>query len=477
MKRPLRNLSRFFMIGLALGLSGQALSALTLNEYLQQVQGQNLSYKGTTEQSEAAALKSREADLIFTPRLFAEGRVGSDGKPSSPPVFVYDELRSQSYLMGVSQQFRFGLQTKLYYEADRTEFAGANFGPGIPIKYWDASPKVELSLPVWGGGFGRSAEANEEITRQQNAAEQFSNQAQSLSYLAGAEAAYWKLSAWQDVVRIQEKALKAAEDILNYVTRKKNMNLGEQSDIVQARALFESRTLELQLARNERRAAERDFNTYMNRPAETPVENLQPIDFVAIEALPIPQSRPGERYDVKATAAQLSTAQASSRLVNERNKPSLEVYGNYALNGRDDQLNTALQNAYGTAHDTSLVGFRFNMPLNLSASGDAKAGALKAERAAEYNRQFSQFSQEQDWINLTRNLADARDNLRLLGKIENVQKTKVENERSRLKQGRTTTYQVLLFEQDYSQSSLTRVKSAANILGLYSQIKLYQAGK
>ena len=62
----------------------------------------------------------------------------------------------------------------------------------------------------------------------------------------------------------------------------------------------------------------------------------------------------------------------------------------------------------------------------------------------------------------------------LLGRIENAQKTKLEVERTRLRQGRTTTYQVLLFEQDYSAAALNRVKSAANILALQTQIRLYQ---
>jgi uncharacterized membrane protein affecting hemolysin expression len=95
--------------------------------------------------------------------------------------------------------------------------------------------------------------------------------------------------------------------------------------------------------------------------------------------------------------------------------------------------------------------------------------------AAEYNRQYALYSQEQDWIALTKNITDARNNLALLGRIEDAQKTKLEVERTRLRQGRTTTYQVLLFEQDYTTAASNRVKSAANILALQTQINLYQA--
>lgn len=460
---------------LALGISlvSAGASALTLNQYLEQVKQDNTSYKGNTEQSEGAALKSREADLFFTPQLFAEATIGQDGKPSQPKTS--DSIRSQNYSLGLSQQFSFGLQSKLYYNLSKTEFVNANPAMISLPEYWDATPKVELSMPLWGNGFGRTAQANQEITRQQNYADQFSSSAQSVGYLAEAEAAYWKLSAWTDVVRIQETASKAAQNILDYVTKKKKMNLGEEADVVQAQALVEARTLELQVAQNEQKEALRNFNRYLNRDATTPAQSLEPVNYAALENLTVPVARPGDRYDVKATEAQLATARASSKLVEERNKPTLDVYGTYALNGRDKDESEAMKNAGYSETDTTFVGVRFNMPLNVFATSDAKKGALKTEKAAEYNRQYALYAQEQDWINLTKNLTDARDNLRLLGRIESAQKTKLDVERTRLRQGRTTTYQVLLFEQDYSSAAISKVKSAANILGLQTQLKLYQA--
>lgn len=461
-------------LALSVGL-GSSTQALTLNEYLDQVKGESNAYKGSSIQSEASYLKSREADLIFTPQLFAEGRAGHDGKPSSPPVMVYDRFESQLYRLGVSQQFSFGLQGRVYYEANKSDFVGANFGPGVMTEYWDASPKIELTMPIWGGGFGRTSQANEEILRQQNYADAFNSGSQASNIEVNAEAAYWRLSAWQDVVRIQEQALKAAQNIYDYVARKQRMNLGEKADVIQAQALLESRTLELQVAKNEAQDALRTFNRLRNADTYAPATNLTPVDYKALENIVVPVQRPGDRLDVKATEAQLNAARASSTLVLERNRPTLDLSGSYSLNGRDPALNEALKDAGQSQRDTAFVGFNFKMPLNVGATSDAKSGALKAEKAAELTYQYANYAQEQDWASLTRNLNDARDNLRLIGRIEEVQKSKLENERTRLRQGRTTTYQVLLFEQDYTSASLTRVKSAANILGLQAQVKLYQA--
>ena len=460
------------MLSLSVGFSSVQANALSLNEYLEQVKSQSLSYKGTAQQSEGAELLAREADLFFTPQLIAEASVGSNGKPSTPSM--YDRVRSQSYLLGISQQFNFGLQSRIYYSATRSEFVNA--GAAInPDKYWDASPVIELTMPLWGGAFGSTATANQEAARQANLAEKWQTEGQALSILVGAESTYWKLAAWQDVVRIQEQALKAAQDIFNYVSRKKKMNLGEQADVVQAQALFEARTLELQVARNESQEAARAFNKYLNKEINAPVEALEVVDYKALETLSVPAARTGTRPDVEASQAQLAAAKAQAALAIERNRPTLNLTGSYALNGRDNELNEAMKEAGQTEQDTAYVGVKFNMPLNFSAIGDAKAGALKKQRAAEMSRDYSVYSQEQDWANLTRTITDARDNLKLLSRIEAAQKTKIEVERSRLKQGRTTTYQVLLFEQDYTSAQVSKVKSAVNIFALQSQLKLYQA--
>ncbi|WP_413560101.1 TolC family protein [Bdellovibrio sp. HCB209] len=464
----LRAAAAFLLIGIA----ATKAQGITLDQYLDQVKTDSNSYKGATTQAEGNNLEAREADLLFTPKLFAEFNTGHDGKPSQPKM--YDRVNTETYSLGIQQQFEFGLQGKLSYQMQKTTFDNA--GNAFTMsKYWDATPKLELTMPVWGGGFGRTARANEDLIRQGNYAEQYQASYQSVAFLAQAEAAYWKLSAWSDVVRIQEAASKAAQDIYNYVNRKRGMNLGEQADVVQARALVEARGLELQVARNEQREALRNFNKFLNKPATTPVDNLESVQYATLEKITVPSSRPGERYDVKATQAQLQTAKANATVAKERNRPTLDIYTTYNLNGRDDAYDQAMKNAGYTDTDTAYIGLRFNMPLNIGAAGDAKSGADKNVKAAEYNREYALYAQEQDWINLTQNLTDARDNLVLLGKIEQAQKTKLDVERTRLRQGRTTTYQVLLFEQDYSAAALSRVKSAANILALQTQIKLYQA--
>lgn len=332
-------------------------------------------------------------------------------------------------------------------------------------------------MPLWSGGFGRRIKATEESLRKQVEAEKFAGEAETLSLLAQAEANYWKLSIWQEVVSIEEQALQAAKNILDNVTRKSRMNLGEESDVVQAQALVEGKRLDLKMAKDERRAAQRAFNKFINRNPMEPIGTLQKVNYKQLEEFAIPQNRPGDRADIRALQAQADYAAANARLARERGKPKLDFFGNFALHGQKSKFAEAVEQSFDAKYDTTHVGFNFSVPLFFGALSDLETGALKVQQAAELTKEAAVFNQEQEWVNLVETLKDIRENLKQLSKLEDIQKRKLEVERRRFKQGRTTIFQVLMFEQEYSQASVSRAKLASEILALSTQIQLYQPVK
>jgi outer membrane protein TolC len=54
-----------------------------------------------------------------------------------------------------------------------------------------------------------------------------------------------------------------------------------------------------------------------------------------------------------------------------------------------------------------------------------------------------------------------------------IQKKKVENERSRLKRGRSTTYQTLTFSQDYNSSEASRIQAQTQVLSILARMKTF----
>lgn len=456
-----------------LGFASNAQS-LTLDEYLAKVSADNKGQVGAENQAKAASLKWSEGDLLFTPQFFAEINQGSDGKPSNPPLLTYQKLQFESYSAGLAQQFSFGLKSRLYYQLSHTNYVNSPLLTGSNGDFYDANPRLELSMPLWSNGFGRSVRAQKIQIQQANRAEEYGAKALSLGLKMEAENTYWRLASARESLAIQRKALAQAESILEYVGKKARMRLGEDSDVLQAKALVAMRKLELKRAESDESIAQKEFNALIGTLDSTSIGELDPIPFGELQKVTAPPKRPGERYDVMAQAAQAELSSASAKLIEERNKPVLDIYGNVGLNGRGDSITNSSSDVRGGDRGTYTVGVRLNIPLDLSATSNVRAGARLVEQAQHEQLSQKQILQEKDWNVLLQRLQDAKESLSYAEQLVDAQSAKLKNGRARLKTGRATTYEILLFEQDLSQAQIARIQLASQILAVRSGLKLYQ---
>lgn len=465
------------LIALPFLLGAELSQALTLSEYLNQVRSKNSGLNGVEKQAEAAKAKIAEANLLFRPSFFADAMYANNGKQSNPALLSYDYIQSNKYTMGLSQQFSFGLQARLYYQIAQTNYLNSNLSSlGSPTNYYDANPTLELSLPLWGNGFGRTSRAQQILILSGNKAEEYASKAQMRGYEIEAENAYWTLAAIQETVKTQEKALASAQGILAYVKKKSSMRLGEDSDVLQAQALVAARKLELRRAVSEEQAARKNFNIQRNIVSDDVPESLEPIPYEELKKLSPPTKGPSDRYDVKAAKEQTEAAVANAKLVEERNKPTFDVYGTYGLNGRsNDSYSDATSQLKGGNGGTQSVGVRLNVPLDFFSTSKARSGARLAVNAQREQYSYKQLVQEKDWALLGQQLRDSKELLELADKLVLAQTSKLEKEKARFKQGRATTYQVLLFEQDQSQAEVIRTQTAAQLLSIRSAIRAYDA--
>ncbi|MDH4225644.1 MAG: TolC family protein, partial [Deltaproteobacteria bacterium] len=93
--------------------------------------------------------------------------------------------------------------------------------------------------------------------------------------------------------------------------------------------------------------------------------------------------------------------------------------------------------------------------------------------AADLNYRRKLFEAETDWRDLTQRFVEAMNRLKLAREIELSQKEKLEYERERLKRGRTTTSQVILFEQDNAVAQLTRLQAQLEALSVLATLKSF----
>ena len=106
------------------------------------------------------------------------------------------------------------------------------------------------------------------------------------------------------------------------------------------------------------------------------------------------------------------------------------------------------------------------MPLDLGTLSDTRGGYSREAEGATLTFQRRVYEQERDWADLSSKFSDSKRRYQLPAGMESVQKEKYEHERDRLSRGRTVTFQVLQFEQDYRNAQLSRIRAQADVLML-----------
>ena len=397
----------------------------------------------------------------------------SDATPPVVPIPEYKKINYSSYQVGVSKLTSFGLDSKLYYDWRRTQYIDPSYPPGIvfPPNYYYARPTVELTQPVWGNGFGRTTRAKVERTDARAVAAHFESRDDARKQLADTDAAYWRLVFFRDVVALQRESLAGAKRLDDYVVRQARLHLADQAEATQAEAALRLHELDLQQALDDEREAARMFNTARGVDSEDVPETLMHPDW---DRLSYPAAEPTpSRDDVQAARERVREKAGDAAISIESNRPSLDLYALFALNALQQSTEDTWARSFNGDHPTESVGLRFAMPLNYSALKKTREGYATEAKAAEEAYQRKLFELKRDWNNLTRSINEARTRLELNRQIEKAQKAKVDAEVQRLRHGRTTTYQVILFEQDYASAVISRIRAEARVMGLLAGASRY----
>jgi outer membrane protein TolC len=168
---------------------------------------------------------------------------------------------------------------------------------------------------------------------------------------------------------------------------------------------------------------------------------------------------------------------ANAELGYQRARPTLEAYGSYAFNGRNVDQSEAHSDAFNNHHKTWIAGVRFSTSFDMGGAADVRAGYIQEQRAAELNLQRKLFDEQQDWKDLNHKFDELKRKFEMAKAIEMGQKEKLEYERNRFNRGRTTTYQVLMFEQDYALAQVNRIKTQSDFMQVLAQLKLFNETK
>lgn len=445
---------------------------LTLDSYLNQVRGGNKAAQAAAGLSEAGGLKAAERSVILSPSLFVNYAVSRDEKPTSNPTMMGSSTDVDSMSYGISQLTPFGLAGKIGMTTNHVVIEGAS-SQFLPLAdYYETRPQLEISQSLWKNGFGRETRAQLDIVEGQALLAKHSERLKEKFLMAEAEGTYWRLALAREALSAQRDSYNRAVKMREWSSGRVKLSLADRADFLQSDAAVKGRELELQIATDEEQAAARQFNSLRGIASEKVSESLNKLTVDAIEKIPDP-NRAGPREDVLVARQAEVLSKAAAKLSREKYTPQVDLFATYAGNGRDATAGQSSKDALAIKNPTRVYGVKLNIPLGVPAVMDQQRGADMEARASELTRERKEFDEEREWEGLKDSLGDSRRRLDLATNMEVVQKEKYEYEKARQAKGRSTLFQVLMFEQDYAQAQLNRIRMKADYMRIVAQMKTF----
>jgi hypothetical protein len=465
------------LVYLSVSLFSSSLKSLTLEDYVKEVLEKNDQIQVLKKEGEAKFSRREAGGLMFSPTLFTTLERRDDERANNAPSFQGSKTLQHIFQLGVGQQFRTGTKLNLTFSQFKTEIKGASPESVSPSLFYDISPQVELSQDLWRNFLGIEHRAGEYLQQGQIDLSLLSNQFQAKQLMIKAESLYWRLFFLEQISFVEEESLQRAYRLRDWNQKRVRQNLGDTSDLLQAETRVQGLELSHQTTLMDLEAVRRSFNELRQEKEDIPVSIGKDVPKLFgsyyIQQIKIPQQMP-EREDLQMAKVNAALNQAQSVMGEEKYKPSLQLYGSMSLNGRDNLYSEALGKSFETNHPYSAIGVRLTTPLDIKALDTYRRAHKQEALVAELSYRRKSFEIEKEWLDLIRKFEDQKKRLGLAIQIIGMEKKKLESERSRYNLGRTTTFQVLQFEQDYANAQVLRLRYEQEIIGLYQQIKMFQ---
>jgi outer membrane protein TolC len=454
------------------GSSGLA-APLSLQCYLDQVRGQSPAVNSSENIIDGAKSSARESDLLFMPRFFFNATYTYDRR-QFPNAFFGGRTTSENFNLGFDKQFDFGLSAKLSYTLfnnNTTNLPVIIFPNGVNA-YTSGQTQLDLNQSLWRNFFGKETRATETLAEASSLAAHYGESFKLKQTLAQAENAYYRLAIANESVKLEQELLDRAKKILDWTTKRVASHLTDRIDMLQSKASFQARAISLQGALEEQRAARLSFNQYRNIGEDAVPEDVTLAGNDMIQNLK-PPKRASVPDDLKAAEQNERIVRANNELALQKAQPDLNVFATAAFNGVDRYLSPALGTSLSTQNPYYVVGLKLSMPLYFLETAEIRGGRVKQQLAAESATRQKALESSQAFQDLEQKLIEAQSRFKMAEELVRLQKEKLEYEKYRFTLGRTTTYQVLTFEQDYAQSLISRLRVEREILATHSQLKTY----
>lgn len=446
---------------------------LSLRDAVEQALINNLSLKLSQEDVSAAEGVTLSNEGKFDINFAADAGILSQDLTPLTQIGATSEDQGQ-WNVGASKLFSTGTVVSL-------DWRSTSYDSNIEGLLFNPSYNSGLTLGLQQSllkGFGTEVQTSAlRASQKQLEAASFQVDSQAANLAAEVKQAYWRLVFALQDIEVARLSLTLAEKLLEETEAKIMAGKLAPVEIYQPQSEVARREETLITAERAIGTAEDELKLILNSedwflafdPTDLPTTVPKELDLPTIL-----ENALTNRPDIK--AADLSVQAAEIEVINSRDqlRPDLSLIGSVGLAATDDSYGDTVNNSLSDPDNLWQVGVAFSVPLaNSAAKGfyqQAKAGYNKAKTGAQLLRQQIRRTVR----------TNVRDVELAIKAIEATQKTsfatlkRLEAEQAKFDTGRSTTLDVLIAQDAYSQAlsqeNLTNI-AYANILAELDRIQ------
>ena len=465
---------------LGLGTSASwAQSKLLLKDYLEQVKGKGSAFQASQAAVEGFEKQSHQQDLLYSPQLVASYNHLNDKSPQANNPFYPGQTLADSFGVSLTNKLPFGPSISLGYAFNNINlnYPSSSAFPGFSFmnEYYQVSPVASLSLPLFKDFGGSQTAAGVKMVQYQLESAAKNSAFQREQSLFNAKVTYWKLALAREVEDIRKDTLERSQKIWEWTKRRVARNLADPPDALQAEASVRLAELDLQTAQENERSARLALNRFRNAADDAVPETLETVeDSLAGIKVNIPSALP-DRLDLQAVQKNAQQQKATFDQAYQNIYPDLTAMASWRGNGLDPQFSPANDMAFQFNRPTWTLGAQLNVSLDVFTAQRTADGYERNYKSALLALKDKEIGVSQEWKDLNDHLTEVDKRLAMATQIEDIQKNKANEERRRLELGRTTQFQLLSFENDYSLARLNRLSLVLEKLTYLAQAQSWLA--
>ncbi len=445
---------------------------LTLKETLAMALRSNLDLEAASYDPPMAAATLDQASALYD-HLFTARVQGGEAKVPVNPAYEGDDgnQASDDFVktgVAVERLLPWGGRVGISATSDRT-LTNSSFAYYNP--FWESGLGLNFRQPLL-RGFGRDVtESGIRIAEDNRDIAELDYRRTIEEKVRGVEILYWELVRARGILEAREKALEVAEDLAKVNEARLKAGAGTKVDVSQAQAGVAARRVDVMRAGNDLRSLEElllgeivprspdlpDAANLRFEPADRADEDLPPLPSESLEAAV--EDALVRRTDVRLRRVAVDQAEVGVLLAESDALARLDLDAGVSYAGLDRTLGTSWSDSMASREHVSWnVGLVLEIPIGNRAARAALERAVLNRSRLESLVRAEESSAAVRVRNTRRDLESAREQIDAAALSTALAVEQLEAERQRLRNDKSTTFEVLQLESDLTDARLEELR-------------------